>query len=342
MAANLFFRHLNDYPDDRETGWSEEVQGISHNDDHWFITQKDRLWKIPVSVDLNSDIEGDDPARGIFTVPIPPVLTDEYNHFGDVDYNNGFLFIGLENTDTEPTARMLCFDADTLEFIGSVLLKEQGTHASWCAVNPADGFLYSSSFDNVTALFAYTFSVANNKFTLRFHHLAPLINDDGKPYELSGIQGGVFSLDDNINTLYLSSNAGDTRGVQIFDWPEGKRIQEIFIDLDISGIGEKIEGITYWNLPRGTAPGIRGQLHVLELDNDNNGDDIKCFKHYFLVRSEFVANKNPASLEVHHWDCPWLDLINRENKVAYNTSEEAFADGFDACHYCIGGEHDRR
>ncbi|HRI20838.1 MAG TPA: hypothetical protein PLA68_07780 [Panacibacter sp.] len=342
MAANLFFKHLNDYPSDRETGWSEELQGVSHNDDHWFITQKNRLWKIPVSVDLNSDMDGDDPARGIFTAPIPPVLANDYNHLGDLDYNNGYLFIGLENTNEEYTSRILCLDANTLEFIGSALLNEQGTHASWCAVNPADGFLYSSWSDNATALFVYTFSVLNNNFTLLFDHMVPLINDDGEPYQLSGIQGGVFSVADNINTLYISSNAGDTRGVQIFDWPDAKRIQEIFIDFDFFTIGEEIEGITYWDLPGNTAPRIKGQLHVLELDNDIDSDDIKCFKHYSIIRSEFVANNNPSCREVHHWDCSWLDLIKREHKVPYNTAEEAFADNYDACHYCIGGEHDKR
>lgn len=342
MAANLFFRHLNDYPSDRETGWTEELQGVTHNDDHWFITQKNRLWKIPVSVDLNSDIDGDDAARGIFTAPIPPEIADNYNHFGDLDFNNGYLFIGTEDTSGEHNARIVCFDANTLEFIGSALLNEQGTYAPWCAINAADGFLYSSSFDDVTALFVYTFSVADNNFTLSLHHMAPLINDDGEPYELSGIQGGVFSFEDNINTLYLSSNAGDTRGVQIFDWPDGKRIQEIFIDFDIFTIWEEIEGITYWDIPNDLAPGIKGQLHVLELDNDIDRDDIKCFKHYSLMRSEFVANNNPACLEVHHWDCPWLGLIKRDHRVPYNSAEDAYADNYDACHYCIGGEHDQR
>ena len=340
MAANLFFRHLSDYPSDRETGWSNDLQGVSHNDDHWFITQKNRLWKIPVSVDLNGDIDGDDAERGIFTCPIPPELANDYNHLGDVDHYKGYLFIGLEAGNN--TARICCFDASTLKFIGSSILNEQGTHASWCAVNPADGLLYSSAFDEVTNLFVNIFSVVDNIFTLSFSHMAALINEEGEPYELSGIQGGAFSFEDTLNRLYLSSNADDTRGVQIFDWPEGKRILEIFIDREVFTAGEEIEGITYWNIPRDTAPGIEGLLHVLELDNDylTNGD-VKCFKHYSLINSEFVANNNPKSREVHHWDCSWLHLIKQEHKVSYNTAEEAFADNYDACHYCIGGAHDQ-
>lgn len=343
MAGNLFCKHLNDYPSDRQTGWSEELQGVSHSNDHWFITQKNRLWKIPVAVDLNGTIEGDDPVRGIITAPIPAILQPDYDHFGDLDYYNGYVFIGTEDTNGDHNACIACFDANTLEFIGSVVLTQQGTHASWCAINPADGFMYSSSFDNVTALFCYRFSLENNNFTLSFDHLAPLVTEDGEPYTLSGIQGGVFSAGDNENTLYLSSNASDTRGVQIFNWPDGTRIQEIFIDLDLTGFGEEIEGITYWDLQPDAAPGIKGQLHVLELDNDElNSDDIKCFKHYALFRSEFVANNNPSSREVHRRDCTWINLMKPEHKVPYNTAEEAFDDNYDACHYCIRGEHDQR
>ena len=42
---------------------------------------------------------------------------------------------------------------------------------------------------------------------------------------------------------------------------------------------EEPEGITLWNLDGRGAPGVSGQLHVLMLDNDSNGDDIYV-KHY--------------------------------------------------------------
>jgi hypothetical protein len=343
MAGKLFFEHLCDLPSDKQTGWSEELQGVSHNEDHWFITQKSRIWKIPVGIDLNGTIDGDDPDRGIITARIPSALSDDYDHFGDLDYHNGYIFVGLENSHRDFTARMACFNAANLEFIGSAILTEQGTHASWCAINPADGFLYSSAFDDVTALFAYRFLVNNNNFMLTFDHMAPLVSEAEEPYQLSGIQGGVFSVGDTQTYLYLSSNADDTRGVQVFNWPDGRHVQEIFIDTELDTFGEEIEGLTYWDLSLNTAPGIQGQLHVLELDNDLlTADDIKCFKHYKISYSEFVANRNPASLEVHRWNCTWINLMNAEHKVGYDNLEQAFADGYDACHYCIGGEHDRR
>ena len=42
---------------------------------------------------------------------------------------------------------------------------------------------------------------------------------------------------------------------------------------------EEPEGLTYWDLDGRNAPGIKGQLHAILLDNDANGDDV-YFKHY--------------------------------------------------------------
>ena len=157
MARNLFFRHINNYPSDSETVWSEELQGVTHNADHWFISQKSRIWKIPVGVDLN-DVT-DDISRGILNIPIPSELAIEYDHFGDLDFYDGYLFVGLENSVDNRTASIACFDAETLNFIGTDKVWEQNGHASWCAVNSVDNLLYSSDFDDVTKIFGYKFSI---------------------------------------------------------------------------------------------------------------------------------------------------------------------------------------
>ena len=340
MPASLFFKHLSDYPSDRETGWSEELQGLTHDDNNWFITQRDRLWKISVDVDLNSSIDGPDPDRGIFNVPIPPALKN-YNHMGDPDHFDGHLFVPVEKSDSTKTARIACFDAD-LNFIDSALLPDQGNHASWCAVNPADGFLYSSTFDDVSALNAYQFFIEAGRFRVQLHHTANL-NERARAMSLSGIQGGVFSFEDEENYLYLSSNDDDSRGVHIFRWPEGRRIQTISIPTEILAFGEEMEGITYWDLDDGQAPGIRGQVHVLELDNDAfESDDVKGFKHYRIIQFPFVANSNPRCREVHRSDCRFIDLMKSEHKVGYRSFEKAMGDGYDACHFCIGGKFDKR
>src|SRR4030095_2699791 len=46
---------------------------------------------------------------------------------------------------------------------------------------------------------------------------------------------------------------------------------------------EEPEGLTFWDLDAdGRAPGLRGQLHVVLLDNDITNDDDAYVKHYRL------------------------------------------------------------
>ena len=39
------YLYLGNHPKARENGWSEALQGVAHDDRHWFFTQKSRLWK---------------------------------------------------------------------------------------------------------------------------------------------------------------------------------------------------------------------------------------------------------------------------------------------------------
>ena len=53
---------IDDYPlgedgEGRETGWSEEAQGVAHDAGHWYFTEKDRLLSFPVGFDLFTEID---------------------------------------------------------------------------------------------------------------------------------------------------------------------------------------------------------------------------------------------------------------------------------------------
>jgi hypothetical protein len=102
------------------------------------------------------------------------------------------------------------------------------------------------------------------------------------------MQGGAFADDDH---LYIScgyvEGGHESWGLHLFDLRTQRRIAR-----STSGSGafnyefhpnspyyEEPEGLTFWNLDSGAAPGIRGQLHAIMLDNDSNGDDV-YFKHY--------------------------------------------------------------
>src|SRR5262249_46285401 len=55
---NIF---LDDDPQEGEPPWSEEAQGVAHDEQNWFITQKDGLWKIPVGIDISDLIDLSNP-----------------------------------------------------------------------------------------------------------------------------------------------------------------------------------------------------------------------------------------------------------------------------------------
>lgn len=60
QAYEAYYNYLGNYPHEKETGWHQDAQGLTHDQDNWFITQRKRLWKIPVTQDLN-DVDSNDP-----------------------------------------------------------------------------------------------------------------------------------------------------------------------------------------------------------------------------------------------------------------------------------------
>ena len=77
------FRIINDYPVEENPGWHEDVQGVTHDDSHWFITQTTSLWKIPVSHDLAVDASDNPDTRSTTLLLVPDLLLNGYDHFGD-------------------------------------------------------------------------------------------------------------------------------------------------------------------------------------------------------------------------------------------------------------------
>ncbi len=81
QAYEAYYRYLNqDYPNALQPGWHENVQGITHDPTNWFITQTDKVWKIPVSQDLD-DVSCGDPGVACKTFNDWPALS-EYNRYG--------------------------------------------------------------------------------------------------------------------------------------------------------------------------------------------------------------------------------------------------------------------
>jgi hypothetical protein len=290
--TDFTYSFLYSYPKGREPGWSEECQGVTHSDTHWFVTQKPRLWKFPVSHDMNSHLSKNPSAFGILQAGIPAHLKRHYNHFGDPDYYGGYVFVPLEPVRREvsvglPIAhaarsrpcKIVLFSAVDLSYLADADLPAcSQDHASWCAVNPSNGLLYSSNSDEVSELRIYNWLFRDGRFALGMYGYGryQLRDEHGTLICINGIQGGAFSPKTGL--LYLVEDGGGPNGgINVFDMQREHRVALIKVDYDREAWGyrnEELEGITVWDLDSGIAPGIRGQIHMAMIDNDASLDNV--------------------------------------------------------------------
>ncbi len=312
-ADSSWHRYLGNYPKARENGWAGEAQGVAHNSNSWFFTQRDRLLKFPRRFDLNRQVNCSSPPAGVICRPIPQLLRDQgYNHYGDLDRYGNYLFVPIEGSSRGPgIAVFRTSDLALLSWIrlydagGVRIVDRQSKNAGWLAISPGGQFLYSSNnhvTPNVTdqkggPLFAYRLNMnrlaQTNSIgggTLRFDHRLTLNDHSGTPMTFLHMQGGVFSPS---GRLYLShGNEADNVGGGIKVFTRGGE----FIAKSENGRGtfnyefhpgwdtyEEPEGLDWWDLRDASAPGILGNLHAIMLDNDSNGDDL-YFKHYDVSR----------------------------------------------------------
>lgn len=266
------FTFVNDYPAEASPGWTNNIQGVTHDHDHWYFSQFDaNIWRIPVGRDLAKAVG----AGELAGTPIPaPLRALGYDHFGDLDYFDGHLYVALEANDASiPQPPRVClFEARSLAFLGSAVLTGQG-NAPWCAVHPMTGDLYSSAFDT-SALQVYRRRLSGpsprHVTGIQVTHLGPfdLFRQNGSPLHLARVQGGAFS---RTGHLYLVSDVAG-RGLVGMDMVSGRLVFEY--PKSQLPAGAEMEGITVWDLDDDRAPSITGQIHVAWLDDDPDADDL--------------------------------------------------------------------
>jgi len=298
--------YLGNYPKDREPGWSDECQGITHDKSFWYVTQKNRLWKFPVSFDLNKQV----PAS-IKRVGIPSFLKNKkYDHFGDLAYYNGYLFIPLEHEHYKLPPKIVVFKAHDLSFVSEANLDASrgGSHAMSCAINPKNGLLYVAQFRHGHAssirVLIYRQRITNGRLKLQYIRKMAFFREDGQtPLYPRSIQGLSFSRTSGL--LYLVSDIGTKGGIFVFDPTNGRKLKRIKVDYDPEICffrcwrREELEGLTIWDLDNGRAPNIKGQVHLIMIDNVGTGDDDLYFKH-FLVPGEKHLSGIEDCLPINH------------------------------------------
>lgn len=135
--------YIGNYPHDRQTGWSDDLQGVTHDAGGWYFTQERAVWYFPVSHDLAVRVTPEGIEADVRRVPMPPDLQQlGYDHFGDPVCYGGFLFIPAEAQDSPHPPRLVTFRASDLHYVGSVAIDGQ-TECGWCAINQT-GHLYTS------------------------------------------------------------------------------------------------------------------------------------------------------------------------------------------------------
>ena len=126
--------------------WSEyvdvtEIQGIAHSDKFWFISTRDAIYKMPRE-DMGKVL-----AKANRAELLLQVREGFYNHFGDISYYQGRLYIatsglGFAFSSLRTVPLVIVLDED-LRYVKHAHFPLTQKGASWLADNPYNGHLYS-------------------------------------------------------------------------------------------------------------------------------------------------------------------------------------------------------
>jgi hypothetical protein len=267
------YDYLGDYPADSAPGWTNNVQGVTTSATHWFFSaETEGLWKLPLSRDLDADI--DDGQFPHANVP-PPYSGVDSPHMGDLDHFDGLLFVPFEGTHPR---RIMLFRASDLKFLDTAPVAEQ-SDCPWCAVNPRNRLLYSSHFDT-DHLNVYRMTLIANStdgvvgLGLEFLYNFELRNSQGARLPVSRVQGGAFSPSGH---FYLVSDV-DNGGLMGFDMTTGRRMfqrTKASLPTDV-----EMEGLTIFDADAAPTPHIGGQIHIVWLQDEAVVDDDIYFSHF--------------------------------------------------------------
>lgn len=244
--------------------WTEEAQGLTTDGMFWFVSsnnsEKRAVWKF----------DSNFLPRGMALLDIAAIV-GEFGpsglpglHIGDIDFFQGVIYAPIETyllvARFSPEPRFI----DVRPLRHGRKLKVKQTHMPWCAINPWNGWLYSSDFDSVDRVYAYD---PGNDFTL-----CDVLMLDGPP--VNHVQGGAFSAN---GRLYLTSD--DTGDVRCYSALNGAFLGTRSIPYDPSTLeAEEVEGIALaWDGVH-VHKSQSATVNVIVLDNDVNKDDV------FLVR----------------------------------------------------------
>lgn len=307
-AQEIVLDFLENYPNNRDGGWTTRLQGIANDNTHWFFSQKKRIWRVPVQYSLQKINKMGDQKKwpSVVQTSMPKVLDKlGYDHFGDLDYARGYLFVPTEGKKNKPVIAV--FEPDTLQFIDYAIMPTK-THAGWCAIsNNGELFTSQSHINKKSPIEVYSIDWDKLKrdkklviSLIRHFYLTMIPYKHGSDIS-AYVQGGDFSDDDKY-LFIVNGKLGTKRsdkGVWVFrnyDGRTGSFLTKSHQDKKgfsyrYRSISQEPEGITYWNLDKNIQNFSHqlGQLHVALLNKIGHK---LWIKHYRIQLSH--REQNPS------------------------------------------------
>lgn len=289
-----------DWPENKDPGYASTLQGITHNDTHWFMTSTEHFGSL-VRYSKSEDLEAS-PTSMI----VKDLFKPGWYHPGDIDYSNGWLYVALERTAGDNTGNAIsnaigaipvnsyANKSTYIKFLINEGPQVNGGVMPWIARDPGTDFFYSSLFENTNKLQRYKASFDSNGKPTGFQYCGEVqLNEN-----LHRVQGGAFS---DSGRLYVTMDArsssesivkviemkGHTTGKEPLLCPNpvgtnASVIKKFNINKNYGGLCagescayyEEVEGITIWDLKSNDTPSTKaeGQIHIILVNKRFPGD----------------------------------------------------------------------
>jgi hypothetical protein len=320
-----YIRYLGNEPASFAADWTNDYNGVTHDDDHWYFASVDMIFRIHVGARLDRDMD----IPGVPRVSLQQhPETSDYNHLGDISWyrhdGQGYVLAPLDQGPPGAAPLLAIYRGNdsldlvhVIEFPGQLNGSGNGS-AAFAAVDSL-GRIYSvgrgrcstaNGGDAVACLRRYEIadtsgnpvgwdavgSVAVDGLRLVLDAEVPLRDAQGGQILLRGWQGAVVAPSDRV--IYITNGwncDSDNLGLHAFDLETGRELarsgmtrESLFrFQFNCQSVGDTAglqepEGLTIWDLDgvHNSYHDLRGQLHVLMLDNDLHGNDHAYFKHY--------------------------------------------------------------
>jgi hypothetical protein len=245
-----------------EKNWTEECQGVTTDGQCWFFSSNNKMDDINRQriYKFTEDME---------FLDFFPVGKFGCGHLGGIDFYKGIIYAAMEQPSKVLLINSNLQSATEAKLNGKTTnsAPPQGKSFPWCAINPWNGYLYSSKFDNVSEIYGY--DPKDN-----FKHVTTL----ELPIKTDRVQGGCISRNGH---LLLASD--ESHNIRCFSMLNGTYLGSTSIEVsDLTR--EEVEGIAIWE--GRIFEGVQAQIHVILLDNQPTVADDVFFKHFSVPNPE--------------------------------------------------------